>query len=204
MTEPLITGERILLIVVLLLWLPTLWRHGRRRLRRIWHRVKERLPRRWKPKSPNDCPHCCGQIELKSYPINPRVTPYSERKSGRGRKKEIETEGYACPHPGCDYYANTAADVHALVGNGKRGKAGDIQHFRCQWCHRDFSCRRNTPLYYLKTDPERVEMVLWFLAEGVDISVMVRYTGPPTPPSPAGWNAWATTAPVSTTCSSAT
>ena len=32
-------------------------------------------------------------------------------------------------------------------------------------------------MYYLKTKPARVEMVLWFLVEGVDMAVMVRYTG---------------------------
>ena len=40
-----------------------------------------------------------------------------------------------------------------------------------------FSSRRNTPLYYIKTDHDRVEIVLWLLAEGVDVSVLVRYTG---------------------------
>jgi hypothetical protein len=48
---------------------------------------------------------------------------------------------------------------------------------RCQCCKKVFSSRKGTPLYYLKTKPERVEMVLWFLVEGVDIAVMVRYTG---------------------------
>jgi hypothetical protein len=41
-----------------------------------------------------------------------------------------------------------------------------------------FSMRRNTPLYHLKTHPDRVEMCLWLLAEGMDISVLVRFTGP--------------------------
>ena len=77
----------------------------------------------------------------------------------------------------CEYFGITDDQVHALVGNGKRGINNDIQHFRCQWCRTDFSCRRNTPLYYLKTASDRIEMVLWLMAEGVDISVMVRYTG---------------------------
>jgi hypothetical protein len=34
--------------------------------------------------------------------------------------------------------------------------------------------RKSTPLYYLKTKTGRVEMVLWFVAEGVDSAVMVR------------------------------
>lgn len=40
-----------------------------------------------------------------------------------------------------------------------------------------FSSRKGTPLYYLKNKTGDIEIVLWFLAEGVDISVMVRYTG---------------------------
>jgi hypothetical protein len=32
-------------------------------------------------------------------------------------------------------------------------------------------------LYYLKSAPSEVELVLWFSAEGVDHSVLVRYTG---------------------------
>ena len=40
-----------------------------------------------------------------------------------------------------------------------------------------FSRRKGTPLYYLKTKTDRVELVLWFLAEGVNRAVLVRYTG---------------------------
>jgi IS1 family transposase len=63
------------------------------------------------------------------------------------------------------------------VGNGKRGKRGAIQTFRCQACETSFSARRNTPLYHLKTSPDRIEICLWLLAEGMDISVLVRYSG---------------------------
>ncbi|MHB8753330.1 MAG: hypothetical protein ACYDBJ_29615 [Aggregatilineales bacterium] len=64
-----------------------------------------------------------------------------------------------------------------MVGYGKIGKDKHIQRWRCQACRTTFSCRRGTPLYYLKSNPAQVEMVLWFLAEGVDVSVLVRYTG---------------------------
>jgi IS1 family transposase len=37
--------------------------------------------------------------------------------------------------------------------------------------------RKGTPLYTLKTEPNRIEMVLWFLAEGLDQAVMIRFTG---------------------------
>ena len=158
--------------------LVTLWKLYRPRLRRLWRQqVKPRLPRRWKPKSPDDCPHCCTGLTLERQPIPREVIPYSERKSTRGRKKTIPTQGFACPKPDCDYFAVTDEKKHALVGNGKRGKNKTIQHLLCQGCHTDFSVRRGTPLYYIKTELNRVEMVLWLMAEGVDISIMVRFTG---------------------------
>jgi transposase-like protein len=58
--------------------------------------------------------------------------------------------------------------------SGKRGKQGHIQAFKCQCCQTNFGSRRNTPLYHLKTHPDRIEMCLWLLAEGMDISVLVR------------------------------
>jgi transposase-like protein len=36
---------------------------------------------------------------------------------------------------------------------------------------------KGPPLYYVKTTAEEVEEVLWWLAEGVDVSVLVRKTG---------------------------
>ena len=153
------------------------WQLYAPRLRRRWKNAKVRLPRRWKPRSPKDCPHCCQGLGLESHPIQREVDPYAKRKSTRGRQKEICTAGFACLNPLCDFFGITDDQVHALVGNGKRGIKGNIQHFRCQWCKTDFSCRRNTPLYYLKTASDCIEIVLWLMAEGVDISVMVRYTG---------------------------
>jgi IS1 family transposase/transposase-like protein len=133
--------------------------------------------RKWKPKSPHDCPACQEGIRLSIRPIQRNVQPWHERKSSRGRKKTIATQGYACLNPACDYHGITDECVHALVGNGKRGQRGDIQTLKCQCCGSSFSTRRNTPLYYLKTNPTRIEMSLWLLAEGMDMSVLVRFTG---------------------------
>jgi len=80
-------------------------------------------------------------------------------------------------NPSCDYFGITDQDIHALVGNGKRGQDHNIQNLKCQCCHKSFSSRKGTPLYYLKTSTQTVEMVLWFLAEGVDQSVLARYNG---------------------------
>jgi len=134
-------------------------------------------PRQWRPKSPSECPACQSGLQLSIQPIRREVRPWREYKSSRGRKKQIRTQGHACPNPNCRYFGITDEAVHALVGNGKRGKQGHIQALRCQCCQTNFSSRRNTPLYHLKTQPDRVEMCLWLLAEGMDISVLVRFTG---------------------------
>jgi hypothetical protein len=77
--------------------------------------------------------------------------PWSEVKSRRGAPKRIDTEGFACPNRQCSYFGKTDARVHALVGDGKHGRAEQIQTFRCQACRATFSARRDTPLYRLKT-----------------------------------------------------
>ena len=91
------------------------------------------------------------------------VEPYAERKSTRGRKKEISTADFACLNALCEIFDITDEQMHALVGNGKRGIKNDIQQFRCQSCKTDFSCRRNTQLYSLKTASDRIEMILRLL-----------------------------------------
>jgi hypothetical protein len=105
------------------------------------------------------------------------VRPWSEVKSRRGAPKRVNTDGYACPNQQCYYFGNTDARVHALVGDGKHGRAEQIQTFRCQACRATFSARRNTPLYRLKTPSDQVAMVLSALAEGLDPSAASRVLG---------------------------
>jgi transposase-like protein len=138
---------------------------------------KKSKRRKWRPKSPANCPACQDGHQLAIKPIRRQVKPWREYKSTRGRKKKIKTQGHACPNPHCRYFGITDEAVHALVGNGKRGKQGHIQTFKCQCCQTSFSSRRDTPLYHLKTHPDRIEMCLWLLAEGMDVSVLVRFTG---------------------------
>jgi len=73
---------------------------------------------------------------------------------------------------------NSPTDVsaHAVVGNGTRGQRKDIQSWKCQACGKKFTSRVHTPLYRLKTDPEKVILVLILLANGCDLSVLVRCT----------------------------
>jgi IS1 family transposase/transposase-like protein len=172
-----IRHEHLIIACLVYALLRVLWKQHRRRLEKLWKKVKKGPPRRWRPKSPKDCPACQSGVSLSLPRIRRDVKPWSQIKSTRGRKKTIKTQGFACPNVDCAYFGNRDATLHALVGNGKRGKHKPIQTLRCQACKCSFSSRRNTPLYYLKTAPDRVEMCLWLLAEGVDISVLVRFTG---------------------------
>jgi IS1 family transposase/transposase-like protein len=171
--------ETIILLAIMYLLVVVVWHRPNIDLRTVKEEGKKVSGgwRRWQAKTPKDCPACQSGVQLAIRSIRREVKPWGERKSKRGRKKSIPTQGYACLNPRCEYHGITDEGIHALVGNGKRGKQGAIQTLKCQCCGSSFSTRRNTPLYYLKTRPERVEMCLWLLAEGLDLSVLVRYTG---------------------------
>ncbi len=95
--------------------------------------------------------------------------PWRERKSPRGRPKTLCTAGYACPDPDCDYFGNTEATFHALVGHGQRG-ADDIPWLKCQACHQRFSSRRGTALYRLRTPATQVAQALLVINLGLSIA----------------------------------
>ena len=103
------------------------WRRVLRRWwNNLWMRSKERIRRRWLPKSPEDCPYCRSGIEFVKTQVKREVVPWDQVKDRRGRKKWISTEGYACPNPGCMYHGITDADKHALVGYGHVDEAKQI------------------------------------------------------------------------------
>ena len=172
----------ILLVVCLLLSLVLLWRLDWFSLQLCASRggaKRSRLPRLLKPRCPDDCPACrlATPASLGKGPAPDPVRPWREVKSRRGAPKRINTEGFACPNQQCRYFGNTDAQFHALVGDGKHGKAESIQTFRCQACHATFSARRDTPLYGLKTPSQQVAVVLSALAEGLDPSAAARVFG---------------------------
>jgi hypothetical protein len=115
--------------------------------------VRSRLPRVLKPRCPDDCPTCrlASPALEGAGPVPAPVRPWCEVKSRRGVPKHIDTQGFACPNPQCPYLRVTDASIHALVGDGKHGRAERIQTFRCQACRITFTTRRDTPLYRLKT-----------------------------------------------------
>jgi IS1 family transposase/transposase-like protein len=169
-----------LLVFFLLLSLALLcflwWPHHDPAQSRAAAKIRSTLPRLLKPRSPDDCPACrlASPASSAGGPSPLPVRPWSEVKSRRGAPKRINTQGFACPNPQCAYCGITDAHIHALVGDGKQGRAEQIQTFRCQACLTTFSARRHTPLYRLKTPSHQVAMVLTALAEGLDASAAER------------------------------
>lgn len=133
---------------------------------------KTRVEPPLKPRSPHDCPLCRAQITPKSESEEVRPVPpaWAATKSKRGRPKLMATAGYACPNPGCLYFAISDPNLHALVGDGCHGKNERIQTFRCQSCKKTFTSRCHTILYRLKTPANAVGQVLTALAYGLDTS----------------------------------
>ena len=171
-----------LLVFCLLLCLALLWRLDWFHLRPSSSRGEAKrstLHRLLKPRCPHDCPACrfASTASSGGGPAPAPVRPWPEVKSRRGAPKRIDTEGFACPNHRCLYFGITDAHVHALVGDGKHGRAERIQTFRCQACHTTFSARRHTPLYRLKTPSQQIAVVLSALAEGLDLSAAERVFG---------------------------
>jgi hypothetical protein len=119
----------LLLMVVLVGLASACWR--RRHLHQRPAPSASRMHRLLKPRTPDDCPACRQQGATTAVPAYPPVRPWHERKRYRGAPKRIATDGFACPTPSCDYYRVTDAQVHALVGDGRHGKAEHIQTFLC-------------------------------------------------------------------------
>jgi hypothetical protein len=156
-----------------------IWVKYGKRIRRWWKDLHKRYrrPRQLKPREPGDCPLCARGIH--QLPKRPRreVVPWSQIKSPCGRKKSVDTAGYACLSPLCVYFGITDPAIHALVSNGNRGANKDIPYFKCQACGSCKSSRLNTPMYCLKTPIHRVAMVMHALSEGLDISAASRIFG---------------------------
>ncbi len=88
-------------------------------------------PRPLRPRTPDDCPQCRDAQAVSRAATTGSVVPYAQRKSRRGRKKTVDTQGQACPNPDCDYHNITDPAVHAVVGYGYHGQTDPIQDFFC-------------------------------------------------------------------------
>jgi len=172
----------LLVVCLVLLSLVLLWRLDRLVLQPAYSREgvkRSRLPRLLKPRTPDDCPACrlASSAMSSAEPAPVPVRPWREVKSRRGAPQRVITAGYACPTKQCKYFGKTDARVHALVGDGKHGRAEGIQTFRGPACRTTFSARRDTPLYRLKTPSQQIAVVLSALAEGLDPSAASRVFG---------------------------
>jgi hypothetical protein len=171
-----------LLVVFLILFLALLWRLSWLHLQPAHARggaKRATLQRLLKPRSPLDCSACRRASTASSAGglASAPVRPWCEVKSRRGAPKRINTEGFACPNQQCRYFGITDPRVHALVGDGKHGRAEQIQTFRGPACRTTFTARRHTPMYRLKTPSHQIAMVLSALAEGLDPSAAERVFG---------------------------
>jgi transposase-like protein len=92
-----------------------------------------------------------------------------------GRKKQIDTSMYFCPHTDCPTYGKVGPD-NQIVGAGRYGKATS-QLLRCKVCGRTFSARRGTSLFGLKASEETFYDVIACLAEGNGIRATARIKG---------------------------
>jgi len=166
----------ILVVLVLLLELP--------RLKTIWKSFTKRKasaksskPRSLKPKSEKDCPYCqAGNTQIVPLPET-SLTPYSQTKSNRGRKKKICTHNYFCSNPHCYYYNVTDERIHALIGYGSHGKYECIPDLFCQACESKFTIRKHTLLYRLKTLSKIIFMAMSLLVLGIDTSALQEALG---------------------------
>jgi IS1 family transposase/transposase-like protein len=169
----------LLLLVSFLLLCALWWPHPGPIQSRAVTKMRTKLHRLLKPRTPDNCPACRLASPASSVvgQAPAPVRPWSEVKSRRGAPKRVNTEGYACRNRTCPYFGISNARIHALVGDGKHGSAERIQTFRCQVCHTTFTSRHSTPLYRLKTPSQQVAVVLSALAEGLDLSAAERVFG---------------------------
>jgi transposase-like protein len=170
----------LLLLLLSLAWLWSLcWSHPGLAQSRAAAKMRSTLHRLLKPRCPDDCPACRLASSPSSVggPAHLPVLPWSEVKSRRGAPKRVNTEGFACPNPQSPYCGITDAYIHALVEDGKHGRAERIQTFRGLACRSTFTARRNTALYRLKTSSHQIAMVRSALAEGLDPSAAERVFG---------------------------
>lgn len=138
--------EIILLFVICLL--SSLWARDGKRIKKWWEerRKRRRGPRQLRPRQPADCPECARGIHWLPRWLWPEVVPWSEVKSPQGRKKTIDTSGYACLNIWCRYFGIADATVHTLVSDGWRGKNKDILYLRlpCQSAQQIDLCKTNS------------------------------------------------------------
>jgi hypothetical protein len=171
-----------LLAVCLILSLALLWRLDWLHLRSASSRggaKRSRLHRLLKPRTPADGPAC----RLASPPSSAgRPAPLPERrwpevKSRRGAPKRRDTAGLACPNPQCPSFGITDAHIHALVVDGKHGRAEPIGDLSRPCVPQHVQCPTPPPLPFKNPFPAGRRRADLALAEGLDPSEAPRVAG---------------------------
>jgi len=160
-----------MLVWALWLWV-TVWPHMPLGLSLTSEAAKKR--RTLHPQTPCDCPACSAQHKQCDITDQRVIPSWSAHHSGRGRPKQIETDGHSCNHPVCVYFQVTDSHIHALVGCGNHHGVDTLQYFKCQACGTKVTARWNTPMYDLKTAACEVGRVMTASSEGVDIAAASR------------------------------
>jgi transposase-like protein len=150
----------------------------RQSLREAIEQTRQRWQRARRPRARSSAACVeCSQPSPGLVEHRPAPRPYGQVKSRRGRRKKVNSNGYACLHPDCAYYLITDSTVHALVSDGKRGVNGDIQRWLCRACGHSYSARRGTLLWRLKTPAQTVQLAIHLLCLGLDRSSVAQVVG---------------------------
>ncbi len=92
-----------------------------------------------------------------------------------GRKNQIDTSMYYCPHPDRPNYGKVGPD-NQLWG-AERYSQEKTQLLRCKVCHRTFLARLRTPLFGLKAREETFYNMIACLVERNGIRATARIKG---------------------------
>ncbi len=118
--------EHILIFALYFALLFSLWHTYPAKIRVLRVQIKSYLPRKWKPRSPKDCPSCQSGIELAVMKPKSEVIPYAQRKSARGRPKHLATRGHACPNT--VFRADTMKPLQTHSGTVSNPILGGLHH----------------------------------------------------------------------------
>jgi hypothetical protein len=119
--NPTLLGVLIILMVSLSIYT---WMRHEAAIRRWWEELwkKRRGRRQLKPKSPEVCPQCTVWSHILPGHGQRHPRAWHEVRSKSGRRKRIDTRGYACQNPECEYRRVT--DPALLYGQLIKARSG--------------------------------------------------------------------------------
>jgi hypothetical protein len=84
------------------------------------------------PQSPCDCPACSAKHKQLECTKDREIPAWPAQHSGRGRPKQVRTDGHSCNNPACLYYQVTESRVMHWSGMARTvgGTAFNISNAR--------------------------------------------------------------------------